>query len=141
MVLFLLLANKSITMHTFTLLSVPVMISSLNNYWKPHLNLVGNLSLSKFITRAMKWRTLLLFKKSILSPVQPFSATNIDRIKYYLGPLEEILWNIPFTNWLLPLDILSAAILLDERIVLNSGNIVFMKSIREGLDNTWFCWY
>ena len=29
--------------------------------------------------------------KLILSPVQPILATNIDRIKYYLGPLIEIL--------------------------------------------------
>ena len=29
-------------------------------------------------------------KKSILSPVQPISATNVDRIKYYLDPVEEI---------------------------------------------------
>ena len=40
------LANKSITTHGFTLLSLSVMISSLNDYWKPLLNRVGNLSLS-----------------------------------------------------------------------------------------------
>ena len=57
------LANKSITTRSFSLLSVSMMISSLNDYWKPLLNRVGSLSLSKFITRAMKWPTSLFIKK------------------------------------------------------------------------------
>ena len=57
------LANKSIMMRSFSLLSVSVMISSLNDYWKPLLNRVGSLSLSKIITRAMKWPTLLFIKE------------------------------------------------------------------------------
>ena len=89
------LTNESIMTYSFTLLSVSVIISSLNNYWKSLLNHVGNLSLSKFITHAMKWPISLFIKKSILSLVQSISATNIDRIKYYLDPLVEILWNIP----------------------------------------------
>ena len=56
------LANKSITMHSITLLPVSAMISSLEDYWKPLLNHVESLSLSKFITRAMKWPTLLIKK-------------------------------------------------------------------------------
>ena len=46
------LANKSITGHDFTLWSVSVMISSLNDYRQQLLNRVGSLSLSKFTTRA-----------------------------------------------------------------------------------------
>ena len=57
------LANKSITTHNFTLLSVWVMISSLNDYWKPLLNRVWSLSLSKIITHAVKWPTLLFIKE------------------------------------------------------------------------------
>ena len=44
------LANKSITMHSFTLLSVSLMVSSLNDYWKPLLNHVGSLSLEIYYT-------------------------------------------------------------------------------------------
>ena len=33
------------------------------------------------------------------------------------------------------LEILSAAVLLDERIVLNSENVIFTKSLQEDLDN------
>ena len=78
------LTNKSITIHSFSLLSVSVMISTLNDYWK---HCVGSLS----ITRTMKWLHYSS-KKSILSPVQLISATNVNRIKYYLGPFEEISW-------------------------------------------------
>ena len=46
------LANKSITTHGFTLWSVSVMISSLNDYTKPVLNRAGSLSLAKITTHA-----------------------------------------------------------------------------------------
>ena len=92
------LVNKSITTCNFTLLSVSVMISSPNDYWKPLLNCVGSLSFSKLLHTPWNDRLYYSSKKSILSPVQPTSATNINRIKYYLGPLEEILSNIPSMN-------------------------------------------
>ena len=57
------LANKSINTCSFSLLSVSVMISNLNDYWKPLLNRVGSLSLLKFITFTMKWSTSLFIKK------------------------------------------------------------------------------
>ena len=86
------LANKSITTCSFTFLSISVMIPSLNDYWKLLLNRVGSLSRNLLHKPWNDWLHCSS-KKSILSLVQVILATNIDRIKYYLGPLTEIFEN------------------------------------------------
>ena len=67
-------------MHSFTLLSVPVMILSLKDFGKLLLNNTHH-----------EMTYFNIHQKSILSMIQPILATNIDRIKYYLGPPVQIL--------------------------------------------------
>ena len=61
------LANKSIITNGFTLWSVSVMISSLNDYRKPLLNCVGSLSLSNITTHAIEITGFTIHQKSEFS--------------------------------------------------------------------------
>ena len=81
MVLFL--ANKSIIIHSFTLLSVLLMISSLN-ILKANFKLCGK-PISQNLLHA-PWNDWLhcSSKKAILCPVQPILGAKINKNKDYL---------------------------------------------------------
>ena len=135
------LANKSITMHNFTLLSVSVMISSLNDYWKLATFKSCRKPISQKLLHA-PWNERLYYssKKSILSPVQLISTTTINRIKYYLDPLEEISWKCSLNSGLS----FHCAIWLLTRypkITVSSWKVYFIQSLWDDLDSTRFYQY
>ena len=80
-----------------------------------------------------------IHQKSILSPVQPMSATNIDRIKYYLDTLVESLWKYwiqdYFCNYVSSSEQYGCQ--WDSKTTVSSWKEHFIKSLREDLVNTY----